>query len=64
MKSGADKGLISVATVLLVGIVVLAVGRYAGNRTAFYAGVLVILVGFFTGIQLLVVRSGSRRNRR
>jgi uncharacterized membrane protein HdeD (DUF308 family) len=64
MQDRVDKGLISVAMVLLVGIVVLGVGHFMGNRIAFYVGVLVILMGVFTGIQLLVVRNGSRRIRR
>ena len=57
------KGLIVMACVLLLGIVVLAVGHFSGNRIAFYAGLLVILAGVITGIQQLVVRKQSRRGK-
>jgi len=63
-QSQVGKGLIVVACVLLLGIVVLAVGHSSGNRIAFYAGVLVTLVGVLTGIQQLVVHKHSRRGSR
>lgn len=50
-----SSGMIWTATVLLVGIVVLAAGHYQGNRIAFYAGVLVTLAGVLAGVQQLVV---------
>jgi uncharacterized membrane protein HdeD (DUF308 family) len=45
--------MIIIASVLLLGIVILAVGHFTGNRIALYAGVLVTLTGVFTGIQRL-----------
>ncbi len=52
------------ASVLLVGIVVLAAGHFSGNRLAFYAGVLVTLAGVLTGIQEVVVNNHSWRGGR
>ena len=64
MRSRVDRGLITVALVLLVGIVVLAAARISGNRVAFYAGMLVILIGVLTGIQRLIVHGGPSRTKR
>jgi hypothetical protein len=64
MQSRVDRGWITVALVLLVGVVVLAAARISGNRVAFYAGMLVILIGVLTGIQRLIVRGGPSRNKR
>jgi hypothetical protein len=55
-QSQVDKGMISIASVLLLGIVVLAAGHFSGNRIAFYAGVLVTLTGVSAGIQRLIVQ--------
>jgi uncharacterized membrane protein HdeD (DUF308 family) len=63
-ESQVDKGMISIASVLLVGIVVLAAGHFSGNRIAFYAGVLVTLTGVFTGIQRIIVQGESWRTKR
>jgi hypothetical protein len=59
-----DKGLISIASVLLLGIVVLAAGHFSGNRITFYAGVFVTLAGVLAGIQRLIVQGGTRWTRR
>jgi uncharacterized membrane protein HdeD (DUF308 family) len=56
--------MISIASVLLVGIVVLAAGHFSGNRIAFYAGVLVTLTGVVTGIQRIIVQGESWRTKR
>jgi len=58
-QSQVDKGMISIASVLLLGIVVLAAGHFSGNRIALYAGVLVTLTGVFTGIQRLTAHGPS-----
>ena len=42
------------ATVLLLGIVVLAAGHFSGNRILFFAGLLTTLAGVFTGIRELI----------
>lgn len=54
--------MISIASVCLVGIVLIAVGWSSGNRVLWYIGLMVTLVGVFTGIQRLVLR-GSPTNR-
>ena len=64
MHNWFDKGLIWIASVLLLGIVVLAVGYFTGNRIAFYVGILVTLAGVFTGIQQIVVRGHIRQAKR
>jgi hypothetical protein len=56
-RSQVAKGLIVIASVLLVGIVVLAAGHFSGNRIAFYAGVFVTLAGVLTGIQQVVAHN-------
>ncbi len=61
-QSQVAKGLIVIAFVLLVGVVVLAVGHFSGNRIAFYAGVFITLAGVLTGIQQLVARNHSWRS--
>jgi hypothetical protein len=63
-QSQVDKGMIIIASVLLLDIVVLAAGHFTGNRIAFYAGVLVTLTGIFTGIQRLIVQGESWRTKR
>ena len=63
-QSRVDGGMIIVASVLLLGIVVLAVGHFTGNRIAFYAGVLVTLAGVFTGIQRLMAHGEPWRKTR
>jgi hypothetical protein len=64
MQNRVDRGLITVAVVLLVGVVVLAAARVSGNRVAFYAGMLVILIGVLTGIQRIIVHGGPSRTKR
>jgi uncharacterized membrane protein HdeD (DUF308 family) len=56
--------MISIASVLLLGIVGLATGFFSGSKIAFYAGVLVTLTGVLTGIQRLVVHGESWRMKR
>lgn len=51
-----DRALITIALVLLAGIVVLALGHFTGNRIEFYTGLLVILVGVLTGIVRIIAR--------
>ncbi len=63
-QSPVDKGMISIASVLLLGIVVLAAGYFSGHRVPFYAGVLITLSGIITGIQRLIVQGESRRTKR
>ena len=60
-QSRVDKGMIGLASVLLLGIVVLAAGHFSGNRIAFYVGVLVTLMGVSIGIQRLIVQGQSWR---
>jgi len=55
--------MIGIASVLLLGIVVLAAGYFTGNRIAFYAGVLVTLAGVSAGIQRLIVQGDSWRGK-
>jgi hypothetical protein len=62
-QSRVDKGMIGIASVLLLGIVVLAAGYLTGNRIAFYAGVLVTLAGVSAGIQRLIVQGDSWRGK-
>ena len=57
-----DKGMIGIASVLLLGIVGLGCGG-SGNRIAFYAGVLVTLAGVSAGIQRLIVQGDSWRGK-
>jgi len=59
-----DKWMISIAVVLLLGIVVLAAGFFRGNKSALYAGVLVTLTGVGMGIQRLIVQGEPRRKKR
>jgi len=63
-RAHVDMGLIVIASVMLLGIVILAAGYFTGNRIAFYAGALVTLAGVFTGIQRLVVQRGAWRTKR
>lgn len=51
-------GTILIASVLLLGVVLIAVGRFTGNRVFWYAGLMFTLAGMFTEIQRLVLRSG------
>lgn len=50
---------ILIASVLLTGIVLTAVGWSSGNRVLWYIGLMVTLVGVFTGIQRLVLHGGG-----
>ena len=59
-----DKRMIGIAVVLLLGIIVLAVGFFRGNKIALYAGVLVTLTGVGTGIQRLIVHGEPWRKKR
>ena len=52
-----DKGMIIIALVLLLGIALLAIGFFSGNKIAFYVGILITLAGVLTGIQRLIVHS-------
>ena len=63
-QSQVAKGLIVIASVLLVGIVVLAAGHFSGNRIAFYAGALVTLAGVLMGIQQVVAHNHPWRSGR
>ena len=62
-QSRVDKGMMGIASVLLLGIVVLAAGYLTGNRIAFYAGVLVTLAGGSAGIQRLIVQGDFWRGK-
>jgi hypothetical protein len=48
--------MIIIASVLLLGVVILAAGYFTGNRISFYAGVLVTLAGVLTGIQRVIAQ--------
>ena len=54
-----DTGMIIIASVLLLGIVLLATGFFSGNKIAFYVGILITLAGVLTGIQRLIVHGQS-----
>jgi hypothetical protein len=53
--------MIIIASVLFLGIVVLAAGYFTGTRIAFAAGALVTGAGVFAGIQRLIVQRDSDR---
>jgi hypothetical protein len=59
-----DGGMIIIASVLLLGIVVLAAGCFTGGRIALYAGLLVTLAGVLTGVQRLVVHTADAPSHR
>jgi len=54
-----DKGMLIIASVLLLGIVVLAVGHFTGNRIAFYAGLLTTLAGVLSGVHRRIANDTS-----
>ena len=53
------KGMIIIASVLLLGIVVLAVGYFKVNHITFYAGLLITLAGVLMGVQRLMMNDES-----
>jgi hypothetical protein len=59
-----DGGSIGLASVLLVGIVVLAWGYALNSRLPFYAGLFTVLVGVFTGIRRLLAGGHDHRHPR
>ena len=54
-----DGVMIGIASVLLLGIVLLTAGHSTGNRLELYAGAMITLAGVFTGIQRLVIQGKS-----
>ena len=59
-ESQVDRWMISIAVVLLLGIVVLAAGFFKGNKSALYAGVLVTLTGVGMGVHRLIVQGEDK----
>jgi hypothetical protein len=46
---------VGIAAVLLMGVLVLAYGQFAGSRAAFWAGTLITLSGVLSGVLRIVV---------
>lgn len=59
-----DSGFIWIATVLLLGILVLGWGYFGRSPVGFYAGLLLTLAGVFTGIQKLLFSHQRRETDR
>jgi hypothetical protein len=50
-------GSVVLATILLLGVVLLAAGHFTHHRVPFYAGLMVTLAGVLVGVLRLVVGS-------
>ncbi len=53
------RGLLSLAVVLLIGVLLIAYGYYHPSRIALYAGSLLTVGGVIAGIIRLVARGGG-----
>ncbi|RKY26601.1 MAG: hypothetical protein DRP61_05675 [Candidatus Omnitrophota bacterium] len=58
-RSQVGKGMIIIASVLLLGLVVLSVGYFKVDHIAFYAGLLITLAGVLMGVQCLMMNDES-----
>ena len=51
----------ALATVLLIGILILAYGYYQQSHIAFYLGLIVIVAGVLSGILRIILRAANAR---
>ena len=63
-RSQVGKGMIIIASVLLLGLVVLSVGYFKVDHIAFYAGLLITLAGVLMGVQCLMMNDESESTSR
>jgi len=56
--------MIIIASVLLLGLVVLSVGYFKVDHIAFYAGLLITLAGVLMGVQCLMMNDESESTSR
>lgn len=55
IRSRVGGSAVGIAAVLLLGVLVLAYGQFAGSRAAFWAGTLITLSGVLSGVLRIVV---------
>jgi len=55
IRSRVGGGTVGIAAVLLLGVLGLAYGQFAGSRAALWAGLLITLSGVLSGVLRIVV---------